>query len=161
MENDQRVRTDGNIRNKTKGSIAYSVKHDFSGKLAKESTYPPKIEDDQPGVFNHEETSGEKTGSCGAVVYRGKNKNGKDCDWMFSWSNPNPIHKENKVFTAIAEGGYYPADTQDPIWHDVHKELMKSGTTSTSEWNGCISSMTSTPDDVNNCVDVKGTASLA
>ena len=84
------VITLGSIYNATGGTITYSVKHDFSGKLG---TYPVKIENGQFAVFKQT----GKDGSCGAVVYWGTNKNGKACDWMFSWSHPT--NEDDKVHT--------------------------------------------------------------
>ncbi|KAI8027360.1 hypothetical protein LOK49_LG02G01657 [Camellia lanceoleosa] len=153
------VITLGSIYNATGGTITYSVKHDFSGKLAAPSTYPAKIENGQYAVFKHEETSGKNPGSCGAVVYWGTNKDDKACDWMFSWSNPTS--EDNKVFTEIAEHGHYKANYNDCTWDDVHEKLSNSGTTSAFEWKGCDSSMTSTPsDDVKLRVLVCATATL-
>ena len=153
------VITLGCIYNATGSTITHSVKHDFSGKLAAQSTYPAKIENGQYGVFKHEGTCGNYPGSCGAVVYRGTNKDGKACDWMFSWSNPTS--KDNKVLTEIAEHGHYKANSNDPTWDHVHEKLSESGTTSACEWNGCVSSMTSTPsNDVKPRVVVDATATL-
>lgn len=153
------VITLGRIYNATGGTITYSVKHDFSGKLAAQSTCPGKIENGQYGVFKHEETSGKNRGSCGAVVYWGTNKADKACDWMFSWSNPTS--KDNKVFTEIAEHGSYKANPNDSTWDHVHEELSKSGAASACDWNGCHSSMTSTAsNDVETRVVLDATATL-
>ncbi|GMP40853.1 hypothetical protein CsSME_00011147 [Camellia sinensis var. sinensis] len=153
------VITLGSIYNATGGTITYSVKHDFSGKLAEQSTYPVKIDNGQYSVFKHEGTSGKRSESCGAVVYWGTNKDEKACDWMFSWSNPT--NKDNKVFTEIAEHGHYKANSNDCTWDHVHEEVSKSGTTSACEWKGCFSSMTSTPsNDVKTRVLVDATATL-
>ncbi|XP_028105862.1 uncharacterized protein LOC114304916 [Camellia sinensis] len=154
------VITFGEIYNETGGTIRFSGQHDFSGKLAAESTYPGKIKNGQCGVFIHKETSGKTSGSCGAVVYSVKNKDGKAGHWMLSWSNPT--NEDNKVFTEIIGPGHYKPNSNDPIWDRVHEELSKSGTTSASEWNGCESSMTSIPsNDMKNRVDVDATVTLA
>ncbi|KAI8025759.1 hypothetical protein LOK49_LG02G01809 [Camellia lanceoleosa] len=154
------VITLGRIYNATGGTITNSVKLDFSGKSDEQSTYLVKIENGQCGVFRHGETGG-KNGSRGVVVYCGKNKDEKACDWMLSWSNPNPINHDNKVFTEIAEHGHYKAKAHDPIWNHVHEELCKSGTTSTYNWKGCDSAMTSTrSNDMETCVVVDATVTL-
>nr|ACV60356.1 hypothetical protein [Camellia sinensis] len=154
------VITFGEIYNETGGTIRFSGQHDFSGKLAAESTYPGKIKNGQCGVFIHKETSGKTSGSCGAVVYWGKNKVEEACDWMLSWSNPTD--GDNKVFTDIDEHGHYKRKSNDPIWNHVYEELSKSSTTSERDWNGCDSSMRSTPSNkVTNGVDVHATVKLA
>ncbi|KAL7204878.1 hypothetical protein ACSBR2_017901 [Camellia fascicularis] len=86
------------IYNATGGTITYSGNHDYSGNLVER---PVDIENGHCLLFKHKETSGKKSGSCGAVVYQGKNNHEEDCDWMFSWSNPNPINKDNKVQTYL------------------------------------------------------------
>ncbi|GMJ14225.1 hypothetical protein HRI_005091700 [Hibiscus trionum] len=47
----------------------------------------------QWGVFLH---VGDE--SAGAVVYRGKNKDGQDCDWMQAWRN---TMKSNKAYSEV------------------------------------------------------------
>ena len=98
-ECDPDVSTLVKIHNETGATITYFTKHDFSGKLDKQSTYPAKIENGESDVFEHKGTSGENTGSCGAVVYSVKNKDGKACHWMLSWSNPT--NEDNKVHTSL------------------------------------------------------------
>ncbi|CAL5381314.1 unnamed protein product [Camellia sinensis] len=145
------VTTIGKIYNATGGTMKFSVKHDFSGKIG---TCPVKIENGQFGVFKQT----GKDGSCGAVVYWGTNKNGKACDWMFSWSHPT--NEDDKVFTEIAEHGHYKSNPNDPIWDHVHEDLINSGTTSTCEWEGCHSYMATNRSDVENRVVVAATATL-
>ncbi|KAI8025760.1 hypothetical protein LOK49_LG02G01808 [Camellia lanceoleosa] len=87
------VITYGKIHNLTGYTIMYSVDHNFSGKAP--SGYPDKIKNGQSGMFTHKETSGSKSGSCGAVVYMGTNDNEEACDLMFSWSNPT--NRDNRL----------------------------------------------------------------
>ncbi|THG21221.1 23 kDa jasmonate-induced protein-like [Camellia sinensis] len=148
------------IHNKTGATVTYFTNKDFSGALAPQSKYPAQIENGEYDLFEHEGPAGDNAGSCGAVVYSVTNKDGKASHWMLSWSNPTG--ENYKVFTEITGQGHYKPNPNDPIWHNVHAELSKSGTTSSSDWNGCHSSMTSIrSNDVPNRVDVDATVTLA
>ncbi|KAL7234926.1 hypothetical protein ACSBR1_018403 [Camellia fascicularis] len=137
-----RVHTFCTIYNATGDIVTFYTKHDYSGKLAEYSVYPC-------GVFVHEGTkemcTGKCTGSCGAVVYSGRNNDEEVCDWMMSWSNPISLENlDNKVYTEIAEHGHYKPYPKDPVWIEIREKLLQSGSTSKYIWKGCESYMIST-----------------
>jgi hypothetical protein len=51
--------------------------------------YPDQIRNGQWAAFLHVHSSGEATGSEGAVVYRGKNLHGHDRDFLLAWCTPS------------------------------------------------------------------------
>ena len=84
----------------------------------------------------HVKTSGAATGSSAAVVYRGMNEAGVECDWMLSWSNPwNRASWDNTAYTEIREARHY----ETVSWRDVSNLLYKSGITHSDKWKGCTS----------------------
>ncbi|CAL5381054.1 unnamed protein product [Camellia sinensis] len=162
-----RVHTFCKIYNATGATVKFYTKRDYSGKLAAGSVYPVKIKNGQCGVFVHEGTKEMGTekcnGSCGAVVYSGRNNDKEVCDWMMSWSNPIPdlynkgmamdnlpcgypwrSNPNTWVYTEIAEHGHYSPYPEHPVWIEIHGKLHQSGSTSKYIWNGCESYMIST-----------------
>ncbi|KAI8028510.1 hypothetical protein LOK49_LG02G01945 [Camellia lanceoleosa] len=143
------VSTIGTIYNATGDIVTFYTNHDYSGKSADGSVYPVTIKNGQCGVFLHggtKEMGTEKcNGSCGAVVYPGRNNNEEVCDWMMSWSNPISVDNlDNKVYTEIAEHGHYKPYPKDPVWIEIREKLLQSGSTSKYIWKGCESYMIST-----------------
>lgn len=85
------------VYNATGDTITYVSSVDWYGHIGP-SPYPVKIENGQWGAFLHVKNSGQATGSCAAVVYRGLNGDGDGCDWMFGWANPwNRARRDNAV----------------------------------------------------------------
>ncbi|XP_028113281.1 jasmonate-induced protein homolog [Camellia sinensis] len=96
------VSTFGTIYNATGDIVKSYAYRDYPGKSADESVYPVTIRNGQCGVFLHGETKEMGTekcnGSCGAVVYLGRNNNEEVCEWMMSWSNSISVDDlDNKV----------------------------------------------------------------
>ncbi|KAI8025755.1 hypothetical protein LOK49_LG02G01807 [Camellia lanceoleosa] len=148
------------IENKTGATITYFTSHDFSGRLAPHSRYPPNLENGRDHLFEHMGTPGDNAGSSAAVVYSVTNNDGTVSYWMLSWSNP--IVGNYKVLTKIGGQAYPKSSPNDPIWHKLDEELSNSGTTNTSEWKGCVSYMTSIrSNNVPNRVDVDATVARA
>ncbi|XP_052181067.1 23 kDa jasmonate-induced protein-like [Diospyros lotus] len=63
-----------------------------------------------------------------AVLYRGKNEAGQECDWLFAWSSPC------KAYTEIKEVYYFKNR-----WNEIGDKLDNSDLTKQDEWNGCLS----------------------
>ncbi|XVE81046.1 hypothetical protein DITRI_Ditri15bG0031700 [Diplodiscus trichospermus] len=84
------------VYNATGEPLNFVTSHDWYGHIYE--TYPQVIENGQWGGFLHVKTAGPPSGSEAAVVYRGKNKDGKGADWMLAWDNPwNRIQYDNQV----------------------------------------------------------------
>lgn len=85
------------VYNATGDTVTYVASHDWHGHIGP-APYPVEIANGQWGGYLHVKTSGTATGSSAAVVYRGKNGDGKECDWMLAWSNPwNRNSSDNTV----------------------------------------------------------------
>lgn len=85
------------VYNATGDTVKFAANHDWYGHIGP-SPFPVEIQNGQWGGYLHVKISGEATGSSAAVVYRGKNEAGVECDWMLSWSNPwNRLSSDNTV----------------------------------------------------------------
>ncbi|KAK8940939.1 hypothetical protein KSP39_PZI010781 [Platanthera zijinensis] len=85
------------VYNSTGDTLTFITSHNWFGHIGP-APYPTNIRNGQWGGFLHVKKSGAASGSAAAVVYRGKNDAGANCDWMLSWSNPwNRIRYDNTV----------------------------------------------------------------
>ncbi|XP_068336471.1 23 kDa jasmonate-induced protein-like [Pyrus communis] len=124
------------VYNATGDMIKFHATHDWHGHIG-EGPYPQEILNGQWGAFSHVHTNLAAAGSNAAVVYRGVNNAGSECDWMLSWSNPfNSIKYDNKVYTEVGEAGHF-----DNGWHEISKNLDKGEQNITRTSNGCVSIM--------------------
>ncbi|KAK8976841.1 hypothetical protein V6N11_047608 [Hibiscus sabdariffa] len=85
------------IYNATGDTLTLVTYQDWSGHVGS-SSYPPLIGNGQWGVFLHVGDESAAYSSVGAVVYRRKNKDGQDRDWMQAWSN---TRKANKAYSEV------------------------------------------------------------
>ncbi|GMI79540.1 hypothetical protein HRI_001623300 [Hibiscus trionum] len=121
------------VYNGTGERLTFHLSHDWLGHIYK--TYPPVIENGQWGGFLHVKPTGAAEGSEAAVVYRGKNKNGEDADWMLCWDNPwNRIPYDNKAYAEINRAGYF--DNID--WKTIEDSMEGGGRQHTAKWEGCV-----------------------
>ncbi|KAA8545950.1 hypothetical protein F0562_020600 [Nyssa sinensis] len=124
------------VYNATGDTVTFVTSHDWFGHIGP-SPYPQEIANGQWGAFLHVKTSGVPSGSVAAVVYRGKNENGNDCDWMLSWSNPwRRTRFDNKAYSEIREADYFPSR-----WDDYPNLLENSGLRHNCIWNNCSSTV--------------------
>ncbi|CAL5324157.1 unnamed protein product [Camellia sinensis] len=124
------------VYNATGGTVTFVTHHDYWGHIGEAAPYPVEIANGQWGAFLHVKTTGTATGSTAAVVYRGKNEDGADCDWMFAWSNPwDRACWNNTVYTEIREAHHY----DECNWDRVSELLYNSGLNERGEGNGCLS----------------------
>ncbi|GAV70216.1 hypothetical protein CFOL_v3_13714 [Cephalotus follicularis] len=122
------------VYNATGDAIHHIDDHDYVGHTWK-SSYPPIIENGQWGVFLHVRPAAAFfSGSYAAVVYRGKNEAGNDCDWMFAWGTP--FIGSNHAFTRIREANHFASNK---YWDDISKWVAWAGPTDKDNWNGCSS----------------------
>lgn len=83
------------VYNATGDTVKFITNYDWNGHI--EGTYPQEILNGRWGVFQHGKTTGESSGSSAGVVYRGKNRDGSDNDWMLAWSNPGDRQTYRRV----------------------------------------------------------------
>ncbi|XVF05200.1 hypothetical protein REPUB_Repub05bG0151400 [Reevesia pubescens] len=119
------------IYNATGDTLTLVSHHDWSGQIGF-TPYPPRIENGQWGMFLHVNDSAKSdAASAGAVVYRGKNRNGKDRDWMQAWINKKP----NKAYSEIREVGHWNVN-DDAAWGLVYAKLSRSCIMNTEIYEG-------------------------
>ncbi|KAH7546263.1 hypothetical protein FEM48_Zijuj01G0181700 [Ziziphus jujuba var. spinosa] len=123
------------IYNATGDVVEYAAHYDQLGHLGA-APYPSIIENGQWGAFLHRKvTDGYYSGSVGGVVYRGKNGDDADCDWLVAWNNPTDKNKwVNRAYTEVREINHF-----NGIWNAIHGRMDASGVHSKSESHGCLS----------------------
>ncbi|XP_052183000.1 23 kDa jasmonate-induced protein-like [Diospyros lotus] len=119
----QKVSSVGLIQNGRNGALTFVKSHDFQGRIGA-IPYPQEIPDGQWAEFVHSGYVGTTPESIGAVVYRCKNPDGQQCDWMICWLNKHGDNSRRKVHTEIKETGHYDRDN---IWKDVKIALTTRG----------------------------------
>ncbi|GKV29041.1 hypothetical protein SLEP1_g38014 [Rubroshorea leprosula] len=128
------------VYNATGDSIKFVTSHDWWGNLGP-APYPLEIANGQWGAFLHVKRVITLDGSNAAVVYRGKNETGHECDWMVAWDYPwNKISYGNKVYTEIREVNYFN-DKWDTI-EDTLKKMDKTVLYKENTRNGFKSTVT-------------------
>ncbi|KAH7511395.1 hypothetical protein FEM48_ZijujUnG0018300 [Ziziphus jujuba var. spinosa] len=75
------------LYNATGDPIRYVTNKDFYEGHVGPTPYPIEIANGQWAAFLHVPKSTKSPYSVGAIVYRGKDPRGVDCDWMVSWDN--------------------------------------------------------------------------
>ncbi|KAB2610978.1 23 kDa jasmonate-induced protein-like [Pyrus ussuriensis x Pyrus communis] len=112
--------------------------------------YPPLIGNGQWAAFLTVKNPSYSYGSTSAVVYRGKNADGTNCDYMLSWSNPANRDKwDNAVCTQVRRTNHFD---NRATWSEIYNHLDTLSeicnhldTTRSSQedtWNGCTSIIT-------------------
>jgi hypothetical protein len=84
------------LYNATGDTLHYVADHDWWGFIGR-TPYPHEIGNGQWAAFHHVHKTGNASGSEAAVVYRGKNKDGNDKDFLVGWSTPWSYFYKNKV----------------------------------------------------------------
>ncbi|XP_068345648.1 23 kDa jasmonate-induced protein-like [Pyrus communis] len=123
------------VYNATGSTLEYIGQKDWIGLMGK-SPYPPLIANGQWAAFLHVRV---QWGSSAAVVYRGKNAGGTNCDWMLSWANPKDRVKwDNRVYTEVRKTNHF---NNEATWGEVNKLLCatRSRLYQKDTWNGCVS----------------------
>ncbi|XWS35289.1 hypothetical protein CRYUN_Cryun21dG0113200 [Craigia yunnanensis] len=121
------------VYNGTGEPLRFVTSHDWYGHIYQ--TYPAEIGNGQWGGFLHVKTAGAASGSQGAVVYRGKNRDGEDTDWMVGWDNPwERLRYDNNVYAEIHKAGYF--DRID--WNSISNAMVGVGLQHRAEWKGCV-----------------------
>ncbi|GMJ01933.1 hypothetical protein HRI_003862500 [Hibiscus trionum] len=74
------------------------------------------------GVFVHIGNQTSSNSLTRVVVYRGKNKDDEDRDWMQAWTNNT---QDNKAYYEVHEVGHWKS-VEDPLWSTVLTKMNKS-----------------------------------
>jgi len=120
------------VYNATGHTLKFIAGDDWQGCVIG-APYPTEIANGQWGTFQHVGSTLAKARSSAAVVYRGKNQAGDDCDFMFSWSTPCPPESSYKAYTEIFEAGKVPE------WSKLKERTENAGQKSRADGNGCTS----------------------
>ncbi|KAH7536934.1 hypothetical protein FEM48_Zijuj03G0038900 [Ziziphus jujuba var. spinosa] len=108
------------LYNATGDAISYVTHKNWHGRIGA-SPYPMQIANGQWAAFMH---VSKPVHSIGAVVYRGKDPQGVDCDWMVSWDNPNDKNKWNtQAYSEIREKNHF----SNCDWQVVYDKMQVSG----------------------------------
>ncbi|CAD6270081.1 unnamed protein product [Miscanthus lutarioriparius] len=83
--------------NATGDTLRYVTNHDWYGYIDSRAEYPAEVGNGQWAAFLHVHRQGEPSGSVGAVVYRGKKKDGQFQEYMLAWSTPWGFYYRNKL----------------------------------------------------------------
>ncbi|XVE84505.1 hypothetical protein DITRI_Ditri17bG0019000 [Diplodiscus trichospermus] len=121
------------LYNGTGETLRYVTSYDWFGRI--EAPYPQVIANGQWGAFFHTKTPVVASGSQAAVVYRGKNRDGEDTDWMVAWDNPwNTLRFSNNAYAEIHPAGYF-----DRInWGSIANAMVDVGLRYRAQWRGCV-----------------------
>ncbi|EMS63042.1 hypothetical protein TRIUR3_22427 [Triticum urartu] len=117
------------IYNATGEPLHYASNTFWSGSFFCDDFYPKWIGNGQWAAFHHRQE--RFSGSMASVIYRGKNKDGRDQHYLVSWSNPRYFGL-NKAYCDIG-----PVDYFHTRGDDTYNKLLNSGYSSYAQYNGC------------------------
>ncbi|KAM3317637.1 hypothetical protein ACQJBY_035381 [Aegilops geniculata] len=121
------LRTHCLVYNATGDTLCQVADHDWCGHIGI-APYPTEIGNGQWAAFYH---LGSSRGSMAAVVYRGKNKDGGDQDYLLAWRVPASLFYRNKSYCEIGA-----VDNFQKRWPSLEKKLSDSGYSSNSRSDG-------------------------
>ncbi|WJX46633.1 hypothetical protein P8452_33413 [Trifolium repens] len=105
------------VYNATGDTISYDTDHDWYGFIGR-TPYPTEIGNGQWGAFLHVHTTGAASGTEAAVVYRGKNADGNDRDFLLAWSTPWSSWYKNKAYCEMGAVGSFPEH-----WGNIYDKI--------------------------------------
>ncbi|XP_015901068.3 23 kDa jasmonate-induced protein [Ziziphus jujuba] len=112
------------LYNATGDPIRYVTNKDFYEGHVGPTPYPIEIANGQWAAFLHVPKSTKSPYSVGAIVYRGKDPRGVDCDWMVSWDNATDKETyRTKVYSEVREKDYFFSCD----WEAIYKKTQVSG----------------------------------
>ncbi|CAN6707659.1 unnamed protein product [Malus baccata var. baccata] len=101
--------------------------------------YPPLIGNGQWAAFLTVKNPSYSYGSTSAVVYRGKNADGNNCDYMLSWSNPaDRVKWDNTVCTQVCRTNHFD---NGATWNEIYDHLCRTRSSQEDTWHGCTSTI--------------------
>ncbi|CAM0948143.1 unnamed protein product [Alopecurus aequalis] len=118
------------VYNATGDNLYHVTNHDWYGHIDR-ALYPTKIGNGQWAAFRHASSSILEH-SKAAVVYRGKNKDGEDQDYLLAWWSTRLLFTRNKSYCEI--GG---VDNFQKNWPGLKKKLNESDYSSNAKSVGC------------------------
>nr|XP_040254756.1 serine/threonine-protein kinase PBL27-like [Aegilops tauschii subsp. strangulata] len=107
------------VYNATGGTLHHVLQHDWSGHIGR-APCPALIGNGQWAAFHHVAQPGEPD-SLAAVVYRGKNKDGDEREYLLAWCTPSSWWQHNKAYCDVSGADYF-----NNRWADMHSKLSKS-----------------------------------
>ncbi|XP_044318911.1 disease resistance protein RGA5-like [Triticum aestivum] len=115
------------------GDTLYQVDyHDWHGHIGSPPC-PARIGNGQWAAFHHVKAACETSGSAAAVVYRSKNRDGQDREYLVAWSTPwGPFSSTNKAYCEI--GG---VDSFKNSWDSIYHKMSNSGFSAKATSDGC------------------------
>ncbi|XP_066357129.1 uncharacterized protein [Miscanthus floridulus] len=110
--------------NATGDTLRYVTNHDWYGYnyIDSRAEYPAEVGNGQWAAFLHVHRQGEPSGSVGAVVYRGKKKDGQFQEYMLAWSTPWGFYYRNKAYVETGGGLNY----FQRRWDEIYVKLVNS-----------------------------------
>ncbi|KAF7005720.1 hypothetical protein CFC21_020827 [Triticum aestivum] len=119
------------VYNATGDTLRKVDNHDWYGYIGS-APYPAEIGNGQWAAFHHVHRAGEPSGSVGAVVYRGKNGEGVDKDYLVAWSTPWGMWYRNKAYCEIGAVNCY-----QNLWAGMYNRVANSDYSSSARSDGC------------------------
>ncbi|KAL9233991.1 hypothetical protein vseg_008918 [Gypsophila vaccaria] len=119
------------VYNATGDTLHYVADHDWYGYIGR-TPYPVEIGNGQWGAFLHVHRTGEPSGSEAAVVYRGRNKDGIECDFLIAWDTPWGPWNSNKAYCEV--GGVNSFQSR---WEEIYRKISKGSKSHSSDKEGC------------------------
>ncbi|XP_037451179.1 23 kDa jasmonate-induced protein-like [Triticum dicoccoides] len=94
------------IYNQTGDTLRWVDDADWFGYIGT-TPYPPEIGNGQWASFLHVKKTAASSGSMAGLVYRGKDGNGRDRDFMLGWSAPWGAFYRNKAYCEVGSVGSF------------------------------------------------------
>ncbi|CAM0908288.1 unnamed protein product [Alopecurus aequalis] len=114
--------------NATGDTLYHVANHDWASHVSG-APYPAEIGNGQWSAVWHAKDGAQS--STAAVVYRGKNYDGEDQDYLLAWRSPSFVFFHNKCYCEI--GG---VDNFQKRWPSLKKKLSDSGNSANAKSNG-------------------------
>ncbi|CAL4985350.1 unnamed protein product [Urochloa decumbens] len=94
------------LYNKTGDTLRYVADNDWFGHMGP-TPYPTEIGNGQWASFLHVKRTAVASGSMAGVVYRGKDSNGNERDFLVCWSSPWGALQRNRSYCEIGNVGSF------------------------------------------------------
>ncbi|XP_047061288.1 23 kDa jasmonate-induced protein-like [Lolium rigidum] len=118
------------IYNQTGDTLRFVDTVDWFGYIG-QTPYPTEIGNGQWASFLHVKRSGVSSGSMAGIVYRGKDKDGRERDFMLGWSSPWGAFYRNKAYCEVGNVGSFSSR-----WDDLYRRVSNAAYTWDAKDNG-------------------------
>jgi len=119
------------VYNSTGESISLVASHDWNGHIGS-APYPNEIGNGQWAAFLHVHSTSPPSGSVAGVVYRGKNTNDQNKDYLLSWCTPISLFQSNSAYCEIGNVNDF-----NNSWDDIKPKLEENSYHTESKAHGC------------------------